>query len=343
MIRRNQHESLRTLLIGRLLLTSFMGLVSSPLVSAEDKSTDPSTPSWDVGEINQFLADTESALRPLPADKIMLLAQELESRGLSRAARDLRGQLKPAELAGELLRIGQPAAALEVIATWKQASPRDALALFMEAIALSSQGSFDLAIRSLDQIDPAASTDVRSQATLLRDLTNYRQIHGKPPSADANPWNATFLAGDLSTWAGPIPETERAKLPADLSRNLAKLLRYEPLQGWLWGLLGEALHADGKSQPARVCLSRASSLGYTPRWLIDHRRALEQAEKEKSASLDIALSQRKPPDAAPAEPPSVPAGWKTLFDRPREMIVLAMGVLFAFVVMGLQLRQWIRR
>lgn len=299
----------------------------------------PPTP-FDPAPILQIMADTEPFLRPPPAERLMLLAQELQARGLERAARELRAQLNAADLAAQLLRLGQPAAALEVINLWKKESPGQRQALVLESIALLSQGSADLAIRAIDQIPPAGATNDSSFIRLLRDLASFRLSHDKPPSIDANPWNALFVMPDFPFQPGQMPEAEKAKLPGDLPNNLARLLSYEPLQGSLWALLGEVLNGHGQIEPARTCFARAKSLGYTPRWLIDHARALSQLESQKNASLDAALSQSSSttPNSAPPA-----AGWTSLWDRPKEWWVAALGLVFALVIMALQIRQWLGR
>lgn len=288
-----------------------------------------------MAEQSQLFAETEAFLKPASPERVMILTHELEARGLTRAARDLRGMLKPADLATELLRLGQPAAALEVLDQWRKDSPRDQQALLLSALALSNQGSVDLALRALDQIDAPTDPQFYSLVKLVRDLTTYRQLHGKEPSPDGNPWDISFRSESRFWEPGQIPEDQKAKFPPDLARNLAQLVRFEPLQGWLWGLLGEVLHAEGSAEGGRLALLRAKGLGYTPRWLVDHVRALTDAQNKRVSSINPASGSDSNPSDADSS-----GGWESLGSRPRVLVVIALGGAFALFVVILQVRQW---
>ncbi len=306
--------------------------------SAADPTATPGPATMSLAEQSQLFAETESFFKPASSERIMTLTHELDARGLTRAARDLRGMIKPAELATELLRLGQPAAALEVLDQWRKDSPRDPQALFLSALALSSQGSADLALRTLDQLDAARDPKLSTLAKLVRDLTTYRQLHGKEPSPEGNPWGISFRSENQFWEPGRMPEDQKAKIPPDLARNLAQLVRYQPLQGWLWGLLGEVLHAEGSAEGGRVALQRAKALGYTPRWLVDHLRLLTEAQNKKVSAINPASgeSSEKTSDVESTE-----GGWESLGSRPRVLLVVALGGAFALLVVFLQVRQWL--
>jgi hypothetical protein len=293
--------------------------------------------SLSAAEIGEFLAQTESPLQPASPDRVRLLALELESRGLTRAARELRGMLKLADLARELLRLGQSAAALEVIHLWQKEAPGDPESIFMEGLALASQGMGELALRALERFDPARAPKLATTVRTLRDLTLYRQTHGQPASIDGNPWQVRFSSASEPWRVGGLPTGEKEKLPPTLARDLADLLRYEPLQGWLWGLLGEVLNAEGQSTGAQACLLRARSLGYTPRWVVDHLRLLGEAQNKRASSIPTVPNT---PTGSSPDPQEVPGGWESLTLRPRELTVVIVGAVFALFVIGLQIRQW---
>ncbi len=307
------------------------------IANAADSPAAAAPATMSLAEQSQLFAETEPFLKPATPERVMILTHELEARGLSQAARDLRSMLKPADLATELLRLGQPAAALEVLDQWRKDSPRDPQALFLSALALSSQGSADLALRTLDQIDTISDPKLSTLVQLVRELTTYRQLHGKEPSPEGNPWGVSFRTDNQFWQPGQIPDEQRGRFPPDLAKNLAQLVRYMPLQGWLWGLLGEVLHAEGSAEGGRLALQRAKGLGYTPRWLVDHLRVLTDAQNKKVSSLNMPSTSAANPSSGD---PAAATGWESIGSRPRVFVVIALGGIFAVLVVLLQVRQW---
>ena len=93
------------------------------------------TSAVNASDIDSLLNDTERFLRPLPNEELLLVIHELESRGLTQAARDLRSRLKTEELVRILLQMGQPSAALELTHHWLREDPENSKARILEVVA----------------------------------------------------------------------------------------------------------------------------------------------------------------------------------------------------------------
>lgn len=313
------------------------------LLGTDPSAQDAAPASADVTAplVDQHFTQTEAALRPASMERLLLLAHELSARGLDQAALDLRARIPPQELAQSLLALGQAGAARAVIEQWRQTDPNAEQAILLDAVALYAEGSLELSLRVLDQSPPPAA-GAPPLARTLAELIRYQQLRGVPAGGAGNPWNVTFHGKEGSFAAGQLADAERAKIPPGTTRAVMELSRLLPTSAATWGLLGELLNADGFPAGARTAFARARSLGYTPRWLLDHDRILAAAERATQAELDARLGSASTPPAQAADAPALTGGWSELGDRPRVLMVVIVGAVFALVILTLQLRQWIR-
>jgi tetratricopeptide (TPR) repeat protein len=266
----------------------------------------------------------------------MLLAGELDARGLSRAAREIRSRISTSDLVVELLRLGQSAAAEEVASQWRRDLPAAPDAPLLESVALFAQGSFELAQRRLADVQGGYRRDL---VAILTDLATFSVGSTKPPNAQTNPWNIAFVSETGEYAVGKIASNEAQKIPDYAPRGLVQLLDLLPTQGPLWGMLAEFLNAQGNVAAARTAFERARSLGHTPRLLIDHARILKDHEDARRRKADEALGS-----PVPSADPSPPAGgWEAIGSRPRVLWVIIIGGILSSLVMVLQIRQWLGR
>ena len=289
-----------------------------------------------LARVEQVLMETEPYLRAMPAERWMLLSHELEARGLSRAASELRTRIPTRDLVNELLALGQPGAARAVAEQWKKESPDDAT--FAEAVAYFAEGMPELSLRSLDTLSTNSPIQQSPITKTLHDLARFQLTRGKAASAEENPWSVNYLAALVPGNAGALPETEKAKIPPGATAALVELIRLMPTSAPTWGLLGSMLAGEGMPGPARASFARARALGYTPRWLLDQDRVLAEIEKNRQTQLDANLSG---PIGSTSDDTATEGGWKSLGSRPQTLIVIVVGALFALLIAILQVRQWI--
>ncbi|MBX9653404.1 hypothetical protein K2Y11_07255 [bacterium] len=290
-------------------------------------------------EMESVFSDTERFLRPIPNEQLLILIHELEARGLTQAARELRGRLKTEDLVTTLLQMGQPAAALELIQQWKREEPDNPKSRKLEVAAQYAEGATELASRTVSlALARATPTDLPFLET-LSELITYQSTHGKPASADGNPWGISFVGESGKFEAGKIAPIEKGKIKPATAKSLAELARLNPTSAATWALLGEFLNAEGLVPAAITSLERARALGYTPRILLEHARALSDYERNRRETLNQSIGGNSSSPAAPAESAN---GWENIFSRPRELAVIAIGGGIVLLILILQIRQWLR-
>ena len=320
--------------------TIFAQPSTTPAVPSAVPSVPPVTPTLTAADLETLLNDSERFLRPLPNEQLLILIHELEARGLTQAARELRGRLKTDELVRLLLQINQPAPALELIHQWQKDDPEDNKARILEAVALYAQGSTELAERTISLAQARATGTEVPFLRLLSELVSYQATHGKPVSAEGNPWNVSFISDSGHFEAGKIAEKEKAKIPPGTIKALAELATLLPTSAPTWALLGEFLNAEGSVPAATTCFERARALGYTPRILLEHARILGDYEKSRREQLNKSIGGGA--TAPAATPPTTVKGWESLATRPQEFIVIIVGGMVILLILLLQIRQWLR-
>lgn len=292
-----------------------------------------------ASEVEAVFSETERFLRPIPNEQLLILIHELEARGLTQAARELRGRLKTEELVSTLLQMGQPAAALELIQQWQREEPDNPTGTKLEVVAQYAEGSPELASRTIAlALAKGTSKDLPFLET-LSDLVTYQATHGKAASADGNPWGISFVGESGKFEAGKLAPTEKEKIKPATTKSLAELAKLNPTSAPTWALLGEFLNAEGMIPAAITCFERARALGYTPRILLEHARVLSDYERNRRESLNQSIGGNSPSSAAPKESAN---GWENIFSRPRELAVIAIGGAIVLLILILQVRQWLR-
>ena len=320
----------------------------------------------------QFLTQTEPFLRPPRVGELETAARQLWSFGYDRLAKRLAPPAKASatdyeRLARQLLRLGKLPAAGELLDAWLREEPRNPTAHLLRAITHQAGGDIELAWRVQAGLRDARMRlrdpfpdHLRALADLQLQLLEMQRRDGKQPGLDANPWNVSFTDATGRYVAGRIAEAQACRIPEGTAEAMMQLVALVPKQGNLWALLGELLNADGNPTAALECLRRASEvLLYTPdsMGLLMRRRAvLERYQRQARRAADEAMEQAVAAKTVPGktqpialDDPSdasgdlaVNAGWLNLAARPRILVVILLGLGFAFWIVILQLREWCR-
>lgn len=332
----------RFILAGIATLTLLWGQTHS-LRAQMDSTPTPTEPKVSAGisatEMEAVFSDTERFLRPIPNEQLLILIHELEARGLTQAARELRGRLKTEDIVTTLLQMGQPAAALELIQQWEREEPDNPKPRKLEVAAQYAQGATELASRTISlALARATPADLPFLET-LSDLITYQSTHGKPASAEGNPWGISFVGESGKFEAGKIAPSEKGKLKPSTTKALAELARLNPTSAATWALLGEFLNAEGLVPAAVTSFERARALGYTPRILLEHARVLSDHERSRRESLNQSIGGNSPSSAGTETSSS---GWESILSRPRELAVIGIGGAIVLLILVLQIRQWLR-
>lgn len=298
--------------------------------------------------VRSLLAATEQVMRPTGRDDLIGLAVELQTRGLDEASRRLREQLTTADadferLIARLLANRATAAAQAVLHEWQRRSPRAKVRQqFWSAAAHFSNGEFELAARDLDRVDEKALSELQVAQRGLRRLVDAER-RGLRVGVERNPWQASFVdvAGRLQP--GHMPAQELKKLDVDAADQVAAVLALVPMQGNLWGLMGELLNAGGDVSGAVAAFRRAEALAYTPRMLLEHRKLLDdyaRAQEARASGLTGGEPKKSSNTAAPAgQPLSLE---QEGLPKTKTTAVIAIGALIVLIIAALQIREWLR-
>ena len=243
-------------------------------------------------------------------------------------------------LVRDLLARGETAAAEAALDRWSGEEDRPLRFGLLRATLYDQRGEPELAQRELDRLAPPEKGDdgLWQTAGLYRQVLRGR-LSGQPVGVERNPWDVVFETGGGYV-AGGIDPIQGDKVgPWDVAA-LEELLRLRPTAGNLWALLGLFYAAGDRLEVAEQAMRRAQSLQYTPLALLERHAAVERELAARRLAADQALAAATTPEAAtPAEPPAPPAA----LTRTRVWIVLAFGAALVLTLVGLQVRQWLRR
>lgn len=296
--------------------------------------------------VQSLLANTESYLKPSARDEMVSMIGELQSRGLDDAAKRLREQLTTTDddferLVRKLLAHRAIAAGQATLRDWQRRSTKATTRQqFYSAVLHFAAGEVELAGRDLDRLDDKALDANAAAARLLKKICEAER-RGIRIGVERNPWSATFIGPSGKYEAGVLTQTELAKIDPDATNQMTALVALVPLQGNLWGLMGELCNVAGDVAGAAAAFRRAEALAYTPRLLLEHRRILDDYLRLQQAKMIGAAGTTEKKAESPIAKqvpeqlkglPSLEMGW-----------VVGIGGAVVAVLAALQLREWFRK
>lgn len=294
-----------------------------------------------------FFERTAPALRPPASRDLIALMQELSARGQEAAARTIAGNLSPTaddfdRLVRAAIKLYQLGAADLLLTDWARRFPKDGRADVLRTAYYMNMGEMELARRQLTFARASAAPEDQPLVGLMSQVVQLAEL-GRPVGVDVNPWGVRFVDESGRFSPGAIAPEQAGQIPSDAVPQLARLLEIVPRQGNLWALLGELLNAAGEPRAALEAMQRAEILLYTPRTLLEHRRALEEHQRAAAKALEERLSggpAANPPSGAvetsPGEELSVGVS------RPAIYAILAVGSSLILVISALQVREWMK-
>lgn len=290
-------------------------------------------------DARSFLRQTAASLRPAATSDLLSLALELNGRGQGAAAQAVLSSIKTTSddfdrLVRSALALIQPSAADLLLQQWQRSFADDPRIRLLRAARYHSTGENELAQRELGSLNSNSGKSLGPILPVLRAILESPPVRN--PSPDSNPWGIRFVGPDGRYQPGSISADEKKKVTPELVQGLADLLALNPLDGSLWAWMGEFLNADGEVGPALECFERARSLQFTPKWLNEHRRALEDHQRAQTREATAQASRALP--TAAIEPPTDVG--PSLRSRPGVVIVLASGLSLILVIAVLQWREW---
>ena len=271
-----------------------------------------------------------------------------------------RSRPETAALAADLLRVGKPDEALNLLAPFSRDRQPDFRVLANLAHVYAFRGEWHEALsyhdlaRDVDELPPdLAGTTPEQRRWLLkverqyypRWLLVHRQrsvTKAAPETEEVFPLFPIRFVNDAGAYEpGKLAAAEKAKLPPDAVAIVQQLLLWAPWDTALYWLLAELYAADGRLREAHLIFNQcADSRQYSNRDLfMAHRQAVREAvEKLPPEKLSDVLP---PVDDEP--PPTPDRSADFLPSRQQVIIGGAVFGVFVLALIALQVRSIARR
>ncbi|OWK41844.1 tetratricopeptide repeat protein [Fimbriiglobus ruber] len=271
------------------------------------------------------------------------------------------GPAKPADLAAlaaDLLRVGRPDEALNLLAPRSRDRVPDFRVLANLAHVHARREEWGEAIRvhqaavlDADMPDDLAGTTPDQRKWLKRVervyyakwLRAHRDRAAAPAAVDREDvfplFDATFV-NDLGKYEpGKLSAVERAKLPPDAIAVVQQLLLWAPWDTGLYWLLGELYAAAGRLREADTIFNQcAFGRQYTNRAIfMAHRSAVREAVTKLPPEVTVEAALADTPPLPTTDPDA------NLPSRGKVIAGAAVFALVAVVFLGLQIRSVVRR
>jgi hypothetical protein len=281
----------------------------------------------------------------------------LKATDLGMSQKDVKRPAEAATLAANLIRLGQPDRAINLLQPLSRGRSASYAVLMNLAHAHAAKMDWESALRTHDvalEYDPKddlkALTPEQVQWLSAVEKKYYRtwlswnlknpkanpETDGPPPIFGPVKW-----VNDAGVFEpGTLAAAERAKLPTDALAIVQQLLLWQPTDTGLYWLLAELYAAEGKLRQADVIFDQCAwSRQFSNRKvLMAHREAVNAAvaklpPESPAGEIDLGSAEK-----SPAEP-----GDDGLPSKEKVIIVLAVFVPLVILLIVFQVRAFVRR